>query len=233
MSGTSKAVLSICVLLLAALVVYYGMTPPTQPSLTVGDIPSRTENDVQLFGRNLDAAAAALGIPPAVVEITQQPSTHLRVEDEPEIALTEPMAEPVVEGQVQETEKQPTIEHVTFYTVMPGDTLGGISLEMFGSTKYASEIASFNGISDPRNIQPGRELRIPEVKQSTPVHDAAGTVIPAGSTTHVIQSGETLSDIAENYLGTPHMWHRIWKANTQRISNPDRLKVGTRIVIPS
>ena len=61
MSGTSKAVLSICVLLLAALVVYYGMAPATQPSITVGDIPSRTVNDVQLFGRDLDAAAAALG----------------------------------------------------------------------------------------------------------------------------------------------------------------------------
>jgi nucleoid-associated protein YgaU len=51
-------------------------------------------------------------------------------------------------------------------------------------------------------------------------------------TTHVIQDGETLSDIAEDYFGSPHQWMVIWNANKSRILNPDRLKVGTSIVIP-
>ena len=59
MSGTSKAVLSICVLLLAGLVVYYGMAPVDTPTISVGDFPARNPNNVRLFGRDLDAATAA------------------------------------------------------------------------------------------------------------------------------------------------------------------------------
>ena len=39
MSGTSKAVVSICVLLLASLVVYYGMAPPQQSTAQLVDNP--------------------------------------------------------------------------------------------------------------------------------------------------------------------------------------------------
>ncbi|MDP6693926.1 MAG: LysM peptidoglycan-binding domain-containing protein, partial [Phycisphaerales bacterium] len=57
-------------------------------------------------------------------------------------------------------------------------------------------------------------------------------VVSTDRETYVIQSGETLSDIAEDFLGSPHKWRLIWEANKQRIPNPDRLKIGTTIVIP-
>ena len=215
MSGTSKAVLSICVLLLAALVVYYGMTPANRPPTTVGDIPARNVNELQLFGRDLDAAAATLGIPPAVVGIVEEPKP---IETGPVTEL--PVTAPVIP------------EELVNYTVMPGDTLGAISLRLYGSTKYASKIASFNGIDDPRNIQPGRNLRIPELPLSNQQVSVSHPETPAQAETYVIQDGETLSDIAQDFLGSPHKWHLIWEANKQRIPNPDRLKVGTTIVIP-
>lgn len=225
MSGTSKAVLSICVLLLAALVVYYGMTPANRPSVTVGDIPARNANEVQLFGRDLDAAAAALGIPPAVVEITEEPVAVDKMVDAEIPKSTPPIQSPLPQDPVVTRE-------VVVYTVMLGDTLGGISLDLFGSSKYATKIAHFNGIDDPRNIQPGRNLRIPELTQAKPKSTVSKPAVSTDRETYVIQSGETLSDIAEDFLGSPHKWRLIWEANKQRISNPDRLKIGTTIVIP-
>ena len=214
MSGTSKAVLSICVLLLAGLVVYYGMAPTTTPQVAVGDLPTRDKpTEVRMFGRDLEAAAAALGIAPAIVEIAEEP---VHVEKVEEVAVT-----------AEVPESAPRVEKP-----QAGDTLGGIAHKLLGSAKHASKIATLNNIDDPRTIQLGRTLRIPELNKPTSEPVSTSSAIPANATTHVIQDGETLSDIANDYLGSPHKWMQIWEANKSRISNPDRLKVGVSIVIP-
>ena len=226
MTGTSKAVLSICVLLLAALVLYYGMVPvDTQPSV-VGDIPSRATTDVHLFGRDLDAAAAALGIPAAIVKIAEEPATIENVAAPEKVVESEPVVVPINTKPVLATKEE------VLYNVISGDTLGGIAQKLLGSSRHASKIASLNGIVDPRTIQLGRTLRIPSLDTPVAVAVAEPTPIPSHVTTHIIQSGETLSDIAEDYLGSPHQWLVLWNANKSRISNPDRLKVGVSIVIP-
>lgn len=222
MSGTSKAVLSICVLLLAGLVVYYGMAPVDQTSLTIGDIPARNANNVRLFGRDLDAATAALGIPSAIVEIIEEP-----------VALEALPSNPVVVESLPPVVKEPsTVKEQVYYTVVSGDTLGEIAHKLLGSARYASRIAALNNINDPRSLQLGRSLRIPEIAATKVNPSVVQSEIPANTTMHMIQDGETLSDIAEDYLGSPHQWMAIWNANKSRISNPDRLVVGTSIVIP-
>jgi hypothetical protein len=56
---------------------------------------------------------------------------------------------------------------------------------------------------------------------------------PAGSALHAIQPGESLSAIARAYYGDPARWRPIYNANRAAIGpDPDRLKVGTRLVIP-
>jgi len=228
MSGTSKAVLSICVLLLAGLVVYYGMAPTTTPQVAVGDLPTCDKpTEVRMFGRDLEAAAAALGIAPAIVEIAEEP---VHVEKVEEVAVTAEVPESA--PRVEKPQAKPEKEELTLYTIVSGDTLGGIAHKLLGSAKHASKIATLNNIDDPRTIQLGRTLRIPELNKPTSEPVSTSSAIPANATTHVIQDGETLSDIANDYLGSPHKWMQIWEANKSRISNPDRLKVGVSIVIP-
>ena len=222
MSGTSKAVLSICVLLLAGLVVYYGMAPVDQRALSIGDIPARNANNVRLFGRDLDAATAALGIPSPIVE-----STEDRVPLE-----TLPSNPVIVESLPPVVEEPATVKEQVYYNVVSGDTLGEIAHKLLGSAKYASRIAALNNINDPRSLQLGRTLRIPDIAATKVNPLAVQSEIPANTTIHVIQDGETLSDIAEDYLGSPHRWRAIWDANKSSISNPDRLVVGKSIVIP-
>jgi nucleoid-associated protein YgaU len=178
-----------------------------------------------MFSRDLEAAAAALGIAPAIVEISEKPvviETVKEVDVVTEIFETEPKIE----------QEQPAKKKLVLYTVVSGDTLGDIAYRLLGSAKYASNIASLNRIDDPRTIQLGRTLRIPEMTAPVSKPVRSNPAIPANATVHLIQDGETLSDIASDYLGSAHKWMQIWEANKTRIPNPNRLKVGVSIVIP-
>lgn len=49
--------------------------------------------------------------------------------------------------------------------------------------------------------------------------------------TYVIKKGDTLWDLAFEFLGDPFQWPRIWELN-RYISNPDLIYPGNRLVIP-
>ena len=51
--------------------------------------------------------------------------------------------------------------------------------------------------------------------------------------THTVLSGETLSGISQKYYGTASGWQKIYVANRNILSSPDRLKPGMRLVIPN
>ena len=48
---------------------------------------------------------------------------------------------------------------------------------------------------------------------------------------YIIQAGDSLSSIAQQFLGSSGKWRLIAEAN--HISNPDRIKVGQKLLIPS
>lgn len=49
---------------------------------------------------------------------------------------------------------------------------------------------------------------------------------------YVVQKGDTLSKISVKLFHTSKYWREIYRLNKKVITNPDRLKVGTKIVIP-
>ena len=53
---------------------------------------------------------------------------------------------------------------------------------------------------------------------------------PASLSRHKVKKGETLSAISKKYLGSSHSWRQIVAANPS--INPNRLKVGTELIIP-
>jgi nucleoid-associated protein YgaU len=63
---------------------------------------------------------------------------------------------------------------------------------------------------------------------ATPVAVNRGT--PASLSRHKVKKGETLSSISRKYLGSSQAWRQIVAANPS--VNPNRLMVGTELVIP-
>ena len=50
------------------------------------------------------------------------------------------------------------------YTVLPGDSLGGISFKLYRDASLWREIGRANEIRDPRRLRPGTVLTIPQLK---------------------------------------------------------------------
>jgi len=54
----------------------------------------------------------------------------------------------------------------------------------------------------------------------------------AGSRTYTVQKGDTLYGLARKFYNDQARWKDIWEANRTRLSDPNKLSVGTKLIIP-
>ena len=52
------------------------------------------------------------------------------------------------------------------------------------------------------------------------------------SRTYIVQSGDTLSKIAKEYYGDANRYMDIYNANTDQLSDPNKIQVGQELIIP-
>jgi len=116
------------------------------------------------------------------------------------------------------------------HVVESGDTLSGIA-RMYGTTVDAIVEANDLGSADAL-IREGQELLIPSAP--APLPTAEGTAVAASSPSstvgqkiHVVEEGETLSEIARMYGVTTD---ELAQANG--LDNPNALRAGLALVIP-
>ncbi len=50
--------------------------------------------------------------------------------------------------------------------------------------------------------------------------------------THWVEPGETLSSLARRYYGNENQWRKIYYANSRRLTDPNNLPVGIKLIIP-
>ena len=63
---------------------------------------------------------------------------------------------------------------------------------------------------------------------------AAAAPAPAPETkTYTVKSGDTLSKIAKEFYGNANEYNKIFEANTDKLSSPDKIQVGQELVIPA
>jgi nucleoid-associated protein YgaU len=109
-------------------------------------------------------------------------------------------------------------------------------------------IAAVAGLS----TQPGLSIKARAMRQNSAVHRKIGiskqeTAVGGNQTEqasneqhkeikteryHIVSSGETLSDISNKYYGSAGKWQKILDANRLLIENPNKLKPGTKLIIP-
>jgi LysM repeat protein len=59
-----------------------------------------------------------------------------------------------------------------------------------------------------------------------------GAAQPATGRTHTVKPGDTLSRIAKEHLGDAGAYMKIFEANRDQLSDPDRIKPGQVLKIP-
>jgi nucleoid DNA-binding protein len=75
-------------------------------------------------------------------------------------------------------------------------------------------------------------------EEPAPVKCPVAVILPfskSGSEggTYIVKEGDDLWDIAETYYRDKYLWPNIYRANLDRIDDPDVLEVGKEITIPS
>jgi nucleoid-associated protein YgaU len=61
---------------------------------------------------------------------------------------------------------------------------------------------------------------------------AVGTSGAAGGRTYTVKSGDTLSKIAKEHLGDANAYMKIFNANKDQLTDPDKIKAGQVLKIP-
>jgi LysM repeat protein len=110
--------------------------------------------------------------------------------------------------------------------VRAGDDLWSLAERYYGDGRDWRKIAAANPkilTGGPDRLQIGWRLKIPDLDDEAA--DKAGQVI-------TVRRGDTLSSIAERELGEASRWTDIYRANRGRLSDPDELAVGVRLVLP-
>ena len=72
------------------------------------------------------------------------------------------------------------------------------------------------------------------VADITVIGAPAGATATAGQMrTHTVQAGETLSKIAKDELGSASAYMKIFEANKDQLTDPDKIKPGQVLKIPT
>jgi nucleoid-associated protein YgaU len=61
---------------------------------------------------------------------------------------------------------------------------------------------------------------------------AVGGPSSATARTYTVQPGDSLSKISKHFYGDANMFMKIFDANKDKLSDPDKIKVGTDLLIP-
>src|SRR5262249_992898 len=152
--------------------------------------------------------------------------------------LTQPAAEPIP----QTTAKQPPA---------PAETQPPAArqpeLPAFTPTPGPASDTGDDATSPPK-FRPGSGIPIPNagknrsfdsLRGGAAVAAAAGALAVAGaeedkveSLPHVVARGENFWTISRKYYGSGRYYMALWKANSRIVSAPDKLYIGTTILVP-
>ncbi|NMA70030.1 MAG: LysM peptidoglycan-binding domain-containing protein [Desulfitobacterium sp.] len=131
----------------------------------------------------------------------------------------EPMPEPT-----------PSVPATMSYTVKPGDTLGTIALNHYGSyEKYTTIYKANQDVLKKNNnrLNAGMVLNLP----------AEGLLAPLSKENikqvYTVKAGDTLGSIAKKVYGDSSLYTKIYEANRERLKSPHLIYEGQWLVIPN
>jgi nucleoid-associated protein YgaU len=158
--------------------------------------------------------------------------------DDPDPAeeTSDPEIDPVVEPEVEPSPRPIPPDPATIprtYTVKAGDTFASIALAYYGEERAWFDIAQANPSVDPKRLQVGQEIVLPNRDATVREREEVQPPAPGKDQTYAVRPGDNLSKIAKKFYNDSEKWDLIYARNRQLIGpRPDALKVGMELVIP-
>jgi nucleoid-associated protein YgaU len=121
------------------------------------------------------------------------------------------------------------------------------SLHMDGSALQEGEKLNFRGTvgsEDEKNQIWNAIKTVPDwqkdinadirvVPRAQPVGTTGGTATATAAKSYTVKAGDTLSKIAKEELGDANAYMKIFNANKDQLADPDKIKPGQVLKIPS
>lgn len=139
-----------------------------------------------------------------------------------------------------------------WHTIRANENLAKICKEVYGDGRLWYKLYKYNSdrISDPDKVREGLLIRVPrrsvltegassteQATRSASGGDSAEAPPPApvfsgNGRAHTVKDGETLSEIAQKYLGSARKYWTLYEYNKEVIDDPDNVQAGTVLRIP-
>jgi len=196
------------------------------------DLASRAAEEVKIYTSLIDTLKADVSLAKEMAASAKIESDQARKEIEELSAqnkkdrelLIQRVNEILVRAKEMEGKLKPEVVKLkppkNIYKVRRGDSLWRISKyrNIYNDPYQWRKIfkANQDKIENPNLIYPGQELIIPPKKS------------------HLVLKGENLWTIAnyESVYNTPYEWKRIYQANRDKLTDPNRVYPGQKLIIP-
>ena len=143
---------------------------------------------------------------------------------------------------------------VRTYRIAENDTYWKISQKAYRTSRYYRALTSYNQsrISDPTKMPLGQEILLPPERELElkypelfPGQQKDRTIVQTsaersgfltdnlGTPQYRVGENDTLSAIAQRHLGRASRWIQIYELNRKQIPDPNRLKIGTVLTLPT
>jgi len=193
--------------------------------------------------------------PGKTIKLPKIEKAGVEKKDESPVFVQEPAPKADVKVEAApKTEVTKVVDGKKTYTVQPGDTLSGISVKVYNTSRHYQKIyeANKDSIEDPNTLQVGLNLVMPDLpsKTATANTGAPGTGaipttvtppanVPAGAKSVTVNPGDRLWNIAakfaaERKVGIMEMIKIIVDANVDKKIREDgsNLQAGWQLIIP-
>ncbi|MDD4879779.1 MAG: OmpA family protein [Candidatus Omnitrophica bacterium] len=87
-------------------------------------------------------------------------------------------------------------------------------------------------IPAPGEAQLEQATKVEEGKYVVEEEERVESKIKVSTREYIVKKGDTLSSIAKKELGNPGRWKNLYEINKDRIRDPNKLRAGSRIIIP-
>ncbi len=211
--------------------------PSAAPSSPLTPLPMPMPSSSNDAGRIASAAGGSLSSPDSARSVSLDQLAH-----ELGGAGTAGAPQPPVAGRVEQVMPTPTGREPIIHYVQPNETLFQIANLYYGSGDYWTTIRDANPgvVTSDGLVAQGARLRVPAragirpPAPATPTSSAAPQVAAASMTQFIeVKAGQTLSELAREYLGSSAKWPQLLAENKDQLRSPEQLQVGMKLRLPA
>ena len=104
----------------------------------------------------------------------------------------------------------------------------GVAPSLAARTHFGDQLK----LADPAESDVVAEIDIREAQTQAAAAGAADAPASKPAVTYTVKSGDTLSKISREHYGSANEFMRIFYANRDKLSDPDKIRVGQQLTIP-